>query len=134
MTLQFSGRVRSMMSKSLSILRRTAIALTLFATVMGLAGSPAQARVFVGIGIPFFGPGYYPPPAYYPPPPMYYPPPPVVYAPPQNYTPAPPPMASGGGQACYAGSYVCPMDRPVEAGTGCYCLGNGGQKVWGRAN
>jgi hypothetical protein len=108
--------------------------MVLCAAMVGLAGSQARARVFVGIGIPFYGPGYYPPPAYYPPPPAYYPPPPVVYAPPQTYSPPPPPMASGAGQACYAGPYVCPMDRPIETGGGCYCLGNGGQKVWGRAN
>lgn len=41
----------------------------------------AEARVFVGIGLP----GVYapPPPAYYaPPPPVYYPPAPAYYAPP----------------------------------------------------
>ena len=41
---------------------------------------------------------------------------------------------NGGGQACYAGPYVCPMDRPVATGGSCYCLGNGSQRVWGRAN
>lgn len=48
----------------------------------GLASTPAQARVFVGIGVGV--PFYYPPPYYY------YPPPPVVYTPPPVYTaPAP---------------------------------------------
>ncbi len=101
--------------------------------MVGLVQNSAQARVFVGIGVPLWGPGFYPPPVYYPPPPVYYAPPPVVYAPPpppQTYSQAP----TGGGQACYAGPYVCPMDRPVATGAGCYCLGNGGQKVWGRAN
>ena len=54
-----------------------------------LAGTPAQARVFVGVGVPFCGPGFYPPPYYYPPP-VYYPPPPPYYAPPPVfYTPPP---------------------------------------------
>ena len=58
--------------------------------------APAEARVFVGIGVPFpayygpypccgYPPPYYaypPPPAYYYPPPDYYPPPPAAYAPP----------------------------------------------------
>jgi hypothetical protein len=121
-----------MMSGSMLVLRRAAVAMALCAAMVGLAGSPAQARVFVGIGFPFIGPGYYPAPYYYPPPPVYYAPPPVMYAPPppQNYSQAP----SGGGQTCYAGSYVCPMDRPVATGGSCYCPGNGGQRVWGRAN
>ena len=49
-----------------------------FATAV-LAPTPAEARVFVGvgfgfpIGFPFYYPPYpYPPPAYYPPPPPYY--------------------------------------------------------------
>ncbi len=134
-----------MISIAMHFLRRLTVAVALFATFAGLAASPAAARVFVGIGIPFGG--FYPAPYYYPPPPVYYPPPPVVYAPPQTYAPppqsyAPPPPqvagsdggGDGGGQACYAGPYVCPMDRPVATGGNCYCLGNGGQRVWGRTN
>ena len=119
--------------------RRAAGAFVVCATVLSFAACPAQARVFVGIGlgVPFYGPGYvpgpyyYPPPAYYPPPPVYYsPPPPVVYTPPpQTYSQAP-----SGGQSCNAGAYVCPMERPVASGASCYCSGNGGQRVWGRAN
>jgi len=123
-----------MMSQSLLTLGRTLVATALFAVMLGLAASPAQARVFIGIGVPFFGPGYYPgyyPAPYYYPPPVYYAPPPVAYSPPaQNYSQAP----TGGGQACYAGPYVCPMDRPVASGASCYCLGSGAQKVWGKAN
>jgi hypothetical protein len=26
------------------------------------------------------------------------------------------------------------MDRPVASGAGCYCPGNGGQRVWGHAS
>jgi hypothetical protein len=117
-------------------LRRITAASALCASALCLAPAPSQARVFVGIGVgvPFYGygPGYYPAPYYYPPP-VYYAPPPMYYTPPQVYSPAPAAQA-GGGQTCYAGAYVCPMDRPVAPGSGCYCLGNGGQRVWGRAN
>lgn len=122
-----------MVSKISFLLRQATVAMALCAAMVGLTASPAHARVFVGIGIPFYGPGFYPPPVYYPPPPpVYYAPPPVVYAPPQTYTP--PPAVEPSGQSCYAGPYVCPMDRPVATGGSCYCLGNGGQKVWGRGN
>jgi hypothetical protein len=133
MRLQSPGRVHIVMSTFTRFVGRTTVAMALCATFVGLAGSPAQARVFVGIGIPFYGPAFYPPPVYYPPPPVYYAPPPVVYAPPaQSYYPQP--GAPGAGQACYAGAYSCPMDHPVAPGGSCYCPGNGGQRVWGRAN
>jgi hypothetical protein len=116
------------------VFRPVSVAAAVFAALMLLVAVPAQARVFIGVGIPFYAPGFYPAPYYYPPP-VYYAPPPVVYAPPQqNYSQVPTPLPAGAGQACYAGSYTCPMDRPVAAGGSCYCLGNGGQKVWGRAN
>jgi hypothetical protein len=120
------------MTLALPTLRRLAVMAAMCAGLTGLMAPMAQARVFVGIGIPFGWPGYYyPPPAYYPPPPVYYaPPPPVSYAP-QGYSPAP---GGQGGQMCYAGPYTCPMERPVASGAGCYCLGNGGQRVTGRAN
>jgi hypothetical protein len=123
-----------MMSAFPLVLRRVTIVAALCAAMVGLAGSSAHARVFVGIGIPFYGPGYYPPaPYYYPPPPVYYAPPPAVYAPPpQSYSQAPGP--GGAGQMCYAGPYVCPMDHPTATGANCYCLGNGGARVWGKAN
>jgi hypothetical protein len=132
MRLQSIGRVGNMIAMSQLILRRTTVAALLCACVLGVVSRPAAARVFIGVGIPFFGPGYYgPPPVYYPPPPLYYAPPPVVYAPPQTYVPGRP---TASGQACFAGAYSCPMDHPVPAGEGCYCLGNGGQRMWGRAN
>jgi len=115
------------------IIRQTTVVVALCAAMVGLTVSPAHARVFIGIGIPFYGPAFYPPPVYYPPPPAYYAPP-TVYAPPQSYTPSAAAEPSGAGQACYAGPYVCPMDRPVATGGSCYCQGNGGQRVWGRAN
>jgi hypothetical protein len=123
-----------MMPTFLLVQRRAIIALALCAAMLGLAGSPAHARVFIGLGIPFYAPGYYPPPVYYPPPPVYYAPPPPAYyaAPQQTYSQAPAP--GGVGQTCSAGPYVCPMDHPTAAGANCYCLGNGGVRVWGRAN
>jgi len=139
-----------MMSKAISVSGRTAITLAMLVTLVGWTSHPAQARVFIGLGIPLYGPGYYyPPPVYYPPPPVYYAPPPPAYYPPPGYEPppgyapsqtyAPPPAAiapagSGAGQACYAGAYVCPMDRPVASGGNCYCPGNGGQRVLGHAS
>ena len=128
-----------MIPTSLSILRRATFAVALCAAMVGLTGNPAHARVFIGLGVPFYGPGYYPPPVYYPPPPVYYAPPPVYYAPPpptiyaqppQNYSQAP----GGPGQTCYAGPYVCAMDRPTATGASCYCIGGGGARVWGRAS
>ena len=136
-----------MMSKSIPLVCRTRTVLLALAVLAGWTSLPAQARVFfgVGVGVPFYGPGYYPPPVYYPPPPIYYPPPPIYYPPPppvyytppqQSYVPPPSvaPTRPGSGQACYAGPYVCPMDRPVAPGGGCYCSGNSGQRVAGRAN
>ncbi|MGH6969595.1 MAG: hypothetical protein ACREEL_03605 [Stellaceae bacterium] len=64
---------------------------TLMAGALALGGgiavapTPAAARVFVHVGVPFCcGPYYYypPPPVVYYPPPVYNAPPPVVYTPP----------------------------------------------------
>ncbi|HEX2940489.1 MAG TPA: hypothetical protein VHO91_05530 [Rhodopila sp.] len=124
-----------------TVFRRSAAIVAVCGLMAAVAAPAAQARVFVGFGFGFPGyypyyapyvppPVYYPPPAYYPPPPAYYPPP-VVYSPPQTYSPAPP---TGQRQMCYAGEYTCPMDRPVASGASCYCLGNGGQRISGRAS
>jgi hypothetical protein len=87
----------------------------------------------VSLGLGFGAPYYYPPPFYYPSPPVYYAPPQAYYQPPpQAYSQAPP--VGSGGQSCYAGAYVCPMDRPVATGASCYCPGNNGQRVGGRAS
>ena len=70
------------------------------AALLALPAGSAQARVFVSVGVPIYGPGpwyyapppvVYAPPAYYPayPAPAYYPPP-VVYSPPP---PSPTPIA-----------------------------------------
>jgi hypothetical protein len=141
MRLQSPVGVSVMTSAFLSVLRRASVAVAVCAAMVGLASSPAHARVFIGFGFPFFAPGYYPPPVYYPPP-MYYAPP-TVYAPPPRYSQAPQysqgPQYSqapqgGYGQTCSAGPYVCPMEHPTAAGANCYCLGSGGARVWGRAN
>lgn len=96
---------------------------------LALPSNPAQARIWVGFGFPLYypPPAYYPPPVYAPPPVIYAPPPPVTFTPPPSY----PPVARG--QSCYAGAYVCPMEHPTASGSTCYCPGNGGERVWGRA-
>ncbi len=112
---------------------RRAMALGIIAVMtlgVMLAAAPAQARVFVGVGVPlpYFGPPAY----YYPPPPVYYaPPPPVYYAPPPPVTYAPPGPSATYGQSCNAGSYVCPMERPAPSGASCFCRGNYGERVNG---
>lgn len=135
------------MFKSSISIRRLAVIAALGGAFLGIAGGVAQARIFVGVGIPFYGPGfypppiYYPPPAYYPPPPVYYQPPPVYYTPapaagytsPQAYAPSPT-TPVGPGHSCNAGAYICPMDRPAAVGTACYCLDNRGQRIAGRTN
>ncbi len=85
----------------------------------------AQARVFfgVGFGFPLFAPVYpfyAPPPVVFAPPPIVYAPPPVVFSPPAAY-------AAGPGGRCFAGAYVCPLDRPVPVGAPCSCPTNFGR-------
>jgi hypothetical protein len=120
--------------------------------VCGLTASQAQARVFIGVGVPLFFPPYVaPPPVYYPP---YYPPayygPPAAYAPPDgsfSYTPpsqpqnlAPPPGYGQGygsygmAQSCQAGAYVCPLVAQTPPGGRCSCPGHDGQRIRGQAN
>ena len=125
-----------------SRLRRFVIAAGSLAVAVGALAPMAQARVFVGIGVPLFAPPFYapPPPMYYAPPPVYYaPPPPVYYAPPPPVYYTPPqgvPMVGGGpgGGSCQAPPYACPMDRPSAPGASCYCVGNNGSRIWGRVN
>ena len=139
MDLQADGRIQVMISPSLSPMHRLSAVLMLGAAV--IAGTPATAgaRVFVGVGVgvPFYGWGGWG----------------------RDLSGAVLLSAAGGlrraagylhtaaasllarprgqpgtGQACYAGPYVCPMDRPVAPGSNCYCFGNSGQRVWGRSN
>jgi hypothetical protein len=46
-----------------------------------------------------------------------------------HYHPPPPPVAEEG---CYAGAYVCPLDRPAVVGEPCGCPTAQGT-AWGRA-
>jgi hypothetical protein len=106
--------------------------------LLALAGAtlmPAAAQAWWRGGVFFGFPPVYvgPPPVYYYPPAPVYVGPPVTYAAPPAYS-APsnsgPPLA---GQACYAGQWVCPLDRPTPSGNACSCPANGGLS-WGRAN
>ncbi len=88
----------------------------------------------VGIAPPAY---YYPPPAYYAPPAYYYPPP-VTYAPPPAYY-APPPASytpldgAAAQRGCYAGAYVCPLERVVPVGGACSCPVGGNARIGGYA-
>jgi hypothetical protein len=90
--------------------------------LLALPPSVAQARVFfgVGFGFPLYAPfyPYYGPRVVYAPP--YYYPPPVVYA-------APPTYAAVPAGRCFAGAYVCPLDRPGPVGAPCSCPTNTGR-------
>lgn len=78
-----TGRIRYLkVSLFKAALRLSAVA---FIAGLSLPTSPAQARVFVSVGVPFYGccgPYPYYPYPYYAPPPVIYAPPPVIYAPP----------------------------------------------------
>lgn len=65
---EFFGRIRSSVAAGFAAL----------ALIAAAAPSPADARVFVSVGVPF--PGFAPFP-YYPYPPVFYPPPPPAYYP-----------------------------------------------------
>ncbi|WP_052401311.1 hypothetical protein [Muricoccus aerilatus] len=114
----------------MSKVRRILLVAALLASALPLS-APAEARggVFLGfgVGVPVY-PAYpyaYPPPAYYVPPyPAYAAPYPAPYT---AYV-APRPV----GQACYAGAYVCPLERPMAAGDACACPAMNGQRAWGR--
>ena len=73
MRLQSPHRVEVMIPLlSMLSLRRLTVTIALCAAFVGLAASPAAARVFVGIGLGVPFGGFYPPPYYYPPPPVFY--------------------------------------------------------------
>ena len=82
-----------------SITAKTALLVggLVLATGVAMAPHPADARVYVGIGVGgplFYGPGYYGPGPYYYGPPVVYAPPPVVYAPQPQVTYINPPRQS----------------------------------------
>ena len=88
--------------------------------LVALLAAPSAAHAWWrgGVGFGFgFVPLYVPPPPVYVPPPVYYyaPPPPVYYE------------TAPSGQACYAGSYVCPLDRATPVGGPCSCPTNSGR-------
>ena len=96
---------------------RAAIVLAL--AMIAMTATPALAWRHWG-----WGPGVYF--GIFPPvvvgPPVYYGPP-AYYGPPGYYAPPPRPA----GDACYAGAYVCPLDRPGPAGAPCSCPTNSGR-------
>jgi len=97
-------------------MRKFLLAILAVATIAVALPGSAEAYYYgprVVVGIPFFAP-----------PPVYYAPPPVSYAPPPVYA-APAPVY--GGRSCYAGPYVCPLERPTPVGAGCSCPTNGGR-------
>jgi hypothetical protein len=117
-------------------LRRGTVAAALLATLAaplpahawwrgGGFGVGLAAGTLFGLAVPALtAPGYYyPPPVYYAPPPVYYAPPPAYAAP--GY------VAPASGQGCYAGAYVCPLDRPSPVGSPCSCPSNQG-RAYGR--
>jgi hypothetical protein len=95
------------------------------------APKPAQAhigfRFLVGppvVVVPPVYDYYYPAPVYYSPP-GYYDPPPVFYYP-------PPANAEGpAGYSCYAGPYVCPLEKLQPVGGYCACPAYGGRSAAG---
>jgi len=91
-----------------------------------VAPSAAHAWWRVGFGfVPFYVP--FPAPVYVAPPVYYYgpPPPPVAYEP----APAAPAVAT---PACYAGAYVCPLERATPVGSPCSCPTNNNGRIGGR--
>ena len=81
-------------------------------------------------------PAYYAAPAY--PAAPYYPPPPTEpsgdgYYPPLNQS-MPPPQQQQAARSCLAGGYVCPLEAAVPPGGSCYCHGNDGGRINGRAS
>jgi hypothetical protein len=137
-------------------LGRLLLATALVASPLLMQPAPAAAQVSFGIGIGTYPaypvyPAYPYPYAYYPPPPVYYVPPYATYVPPPPaYSPAPGATAPGttapgttgpisasphgttAQRACYAGAYVCPLDRNLTAGDACGCPTPSGQRAWGR--
>ena len=84
-----------------------------------------------GFGFPVFGPYYpfYAPPVVVAPPPVVYAQPPVAYGygygAPVPYAYTPPGYAAA--PRCFAGAYICPLDRPGVVGGPCSCPTNTGR-------
>lgn len=102
-------------------MRKILLCTASLALAFGIIATPHEAQAWWRGGFGFYGPGIIigPPVVYAPPPPIYYAPAPAYVAPP-------------GGQTCYAGAYICPLDRPTPAGGNCSCPTNNG-RAFGRA-
>ncbi|SHJ36036.1 hypothetical protein SAMN02745194_02404 [Roseomonas rosea] len=113
-------------------LRRLFLAAAL-AALPFLSTAPAEAQVTFGFG---FGPAYPVYPAYPYPYPYAYPVPPPAWTVPPYPAYAPPPVVvvppRPPGQTCYAGAYICPLDRTLSAGDACGCPAPNGGRAWGR--
>ncbi len=109
------GRTRSLAWPAarahLNRMRRLLAAVFLLPTLLAAPAAMAQPG---GYGGP-------PPPYYYGSPPPYYDPPPAYYGGPPTAT------------ACFAGPYVCPLNRPAYPGQPCSCPTESGKAAWGYA-
>ena len=105
--------------KATRFLRALPILAGLAVVVAMFAPTPAQARIGIGffvvppvVVVPPVYDYYYPAPVYYPPP-VYYYPPPVKTTMPVGYS-------------CYAGPYICPLEKRLPVGGYCACPAYGG--------
>jgi hypothetical protein len=72
-----------------------------------------------GFGGPVFAPGFFVgPPVVYAPPPVFFAQPPVFFLDPAANSAPPPP------HRCFAGAFICPLDRPGPVGAPCSCPTN----------
>jgi len=86
------------------------------AVLVALPLMPGSAKAWWRGGWGWGGPvvvGIAPPPVYVGPP--IYAPPPVYYAPPPAYS------ARAPARSCYAGQFVCPLERPTPINGPCAC-------------
>jgi len=133
MSILLEGVVMALKPRSRVLL--TLAGLATFAAGL-LAPVPAKAWWHGGFAV-----GVVPFPFFVPPvvvgPPVFYGPPPVYYGPPPAAAAQSPAYAQGGAssvQACYAGVYVCPLNRPVAPGASCSCPANDGGRVTGNVH
>jgi len=94
--------------------------------IAGALCAPRSAQAHVRIGFFVAPPVVVGPPAYdyYYPVPVYYPPPAYYYPPPAN-------ASVPAGYTCYAGPYVCPLDKIHPVNSHCACPAYGGASVIG---
>jgi hypothetical protein len=107
------------------------LAVLLFALVVS---APADARVFVSFGFPFFpfyAPYYYPPAYYYPP--SYYYPPPQGYYPPQQGYAAPGAYAQNAPQSAPSQTVSPSSSKNCRTYKGDATIDSSGRPFYGRA-